>query len=66
MCDDDAIRELKQEIAEEEKKLTMDGYDKATVLREFLRDICPHITKIDTDDSNIVQCSCCQKQFRRI
>lgn len=65
MCDDDAIRELKQQIADADKLWEMDGCDKATELREFLRKICPHVEKVETEDSGVHQCTCCQKLFRK-
>lgn len=65
MCDDDAIRELKRQIAEADTKVEMDGADEATELRELLRHVCPHITKVETEDSGIYQCTCCQKLFKK-
>ena len=64
MCDDDAIRELKQEI------ITAHASDKFSPeelasLYNVLWDLCPHTTNVCTNDPDVYQCTCCGKLTER-
>ena len=60
MCNDEQVRELKQQITE--AKTT----EEVMELLVFLQEVCEHTEKLPTDDPDVVQCSCCLKHFKRV
>jgi hypothetical protein len=64
MCTNERLRVLKQRIAEESNKSWQQGFDDTvTLLIWELQELCPHVYKEETDDDDVVQCTCCQKLF---
>ena len=64
MCDDDAIRELKQEITTAHAAGNLSPEELASMY-SVMWDLCPNTTKISTQDSSVYQCTCCGKLFDR-